>query len=109
MHCPCALRVTNEDGRCSNLLPPGPMPRGTYRLHFDTRTYYASLNESKPFFPFVEVYKSGFNTNNAVWLFLCSFFLLIYPKIVFCLDEPQEHYHVPLLLSPYSYSTYRGS
>ena len=47
--------VTNEDGRCSNLLPPGPLKKGTYRVHFDTTTYYASLNEYKPFYPFVEV------------------------------------------------------
>lgn len=34
-----------------------------------------------------------------------------YPEVVlsFTIDDPQEHYHVPLLLSPYAYSTYRGS
>lgn len=54
---------------------------GVYKLIFDTESYYAASGE-KSFFPFVEI----------------AFFLTV-----------GAHYHVPLLLSPFGYSTYRGS
>ena len=52
---------------------------GEYRITFATASYH----ENKGFFPSV--------------------------SINFCIDNPDQHYHVPLLLSPFSYSTYRGS
>lgn len=55
---------------------------GTYRLHFAIETYFQALGE-KAFYPYVE--------------------------IVFTVDNAEQHYHVPLLLSPFGYSTYRGS
>ncbi|KAI8048562.1 hypothetical protein BDF22DRAFT_702781 [Syncephalis plumigaleata] len=75
--------TTNDDGRCPGLSSASkPLQPGCYRVTFDTKAYYAQFNE-KCFYPFVE--------------------------IVFELSAPEEHYHIPLLLSPYSYSTYRGS
>ncbi|KAK2162887.1 hypothetical protein LSH36_90g07058 [Paralvinella palmiformis] len=74
--------ATNNDGRCPGLLTQQQFTQGTYKLYFDTGAYYNMLDE-KGFFPYVEV--------------------------VFVINEPNQHYHVPLLLSPYSYSTYRGS
>jgi 5-hydroxyisourate hydrolase len=59
-----------------------PIPRGVYRLSFDTAAYFSALN--------VE----GF-----------------YPEVIvtFEVRDPSQHYHVPLLLARYGYSTYRGS
>ena len=55
---------------------------GTYRLRFDTAAYFAATGQVG-FFPEV--------------------------SITFALTDPGQHYHVPLLLSPFAYSTYRGS
>lgn len=73
--------TTNHDGRLADLLPPSPLEPGTYRLVFDTGAYFSTL-KAQGFYPYVE--------------------------IVFTVGQ-EKHYHVPLLLSPYSYSTYRGS
>lgn len=74
---------TNEDGRIEDLLTPGSKAEaGTYRLTFDTRAYFQSRGESS-FYPSVSV--------------------------VFELTHPEQHHHIPLLLSPYGYSTYRGT
>lgn len=73
---------TDADGRCSQLLAPGTLAAGTYRLRFDLDPYFA-LDGRRSFYPHVE--------------------------IVFVVERTDEHYHVPLLLSPFGYSTYRGS
>ena len=73
---------TDNDGRVRNLLPPGAvLVTGVYRLTFDTAAYFQT-HGTHGFYPEVSV--------------------------VFQLTSA-EHYHVPLLLSPYGYSTYRGS
>jgi 5-hydroxyisourate hydrolase len=73
---------TDNDGRLSDLVPPEALVEGIYRLTFDTRAYFASRK--------VEA---------------------LYPQvsIVFSVREAEKRYHIPLLLSPYGYSTYRGS
>lgn len=72
---------TDADGRAKQL-GPEQLPSGTYRLHFDTGGYFARSN-TPTFYP------------EAV--------------LTFIVDEERPHYHVPLLLSPFAYSTYRGS
>lgn len=72
--------ITDADGRVRDW--KFTMQPGTYRLRFEIASYFEKLNE-KCFYPFVE--------------------------IVFRVDNPDQHYHVPLLLSAYGYSTYRGS
>ncbi|WP_146341058.1 hydroxyisourate hydrolase [Nesterenkonia sp. NBAIMH1] len=72
--------VTDADGRVSQLGPEALDP-GTYRLRFITGEYFASRNQ-ETFFPEVLL---AFQVSDAA------------------------HYHVPLLLSPFAYSTYRGS
>lgn len=75
--------VTNEDGRIKDFLPPGTkLALGVYRLTFDTAAYFRTKN-TKGFYPYVEV--------------------------AFEIAAADEHFHVPLLLSPFGYSTYRGS
>lgn len=75
--------LTDEDGRLRTLLPErAPLASGTYRLRFDTGTYFARSG-AEGFFPEVSV--------------------------VFEVTDADRHHHVPLLLSPYGYSTYRGS
>jgi 5-hydroxyisourate hydrolase len=75
--------TTDSDGRLSHLAPPGAdVPAGTYRLTFDTGSYFQSRNQ-EAFYPRVVV--------------------------IFSLRDPAQHYHVPLLLNPYGYTTYRGS
>ena len=75
--------ATNGDGRISNLVPPGQsIDAGMYRLTFETQAYF-DANEMRGFYPRITV--------------------------VFCVSDASEHYHVPLLLSPFGYSTYRGS
>jgi len=75
--------VTDDDGRLRDLLAPDTsLTPGNYRLTFDTETYFARQR--------IE----GF-----------------YPQVVimFIVRDAGAHYHVPLLLSPFGYSTYRGS
>ena len=74
--------VTDADGRLRTLLGERALEAGTYRLRFDTATYFESLGE-EGFYPEVSV--------------------------LFEVRDPAKHHHVPLLLSPYGYSTYRGS
>jgi len=76
-----AEATTNEDGRVPEL-GPDRVENGTYRLVFDTAAYHAAQGETG-FFPEV--------------------------VITFTLDDPAQHYHVPVLLSPFAFSTYRGS
>ena len=74
---------TDADGRLRTLLPPDHvLALGVYRLTFQTGAYFMS-QMIDIFFPEV--------------------------SIVFTVQDPTQHYHVPLLLSPYGYSTYRGS
>jgi 5-hydroxyisourate hydrolase len=74
---------TNSDGRATNLGAGGAsLETGIYRLSFDTKSYLKSQNRTG-FFPHVSIAFEVVNT--------------------------EEHYHVPLLLSPFGYSTYRGS
>jgi 5-hydroxyisourate hydrolase len=71
---------------------------------FETGAYFATLNQ-ETFYPKVEVRTYSITTRTF------SVAESKYPscKIVFDYAKPQEHYHIPLLLSPYSYTTYRGS
>ena len=72
--------VTDADGRIGEL-SEGDLPAGVYRIDFDTARY------------FVELGTSGF-----------------YPEVsvVFILQDSAEHLHLPLLLSPFGYATYKG-
>ena len=79
---PIASGVTDDDGRIRDLLAPGALKAGVYKMSFDTETYF-KLHGQMGFYP------------EAV--------------ICFAIVAPQEHYHIPLLLSPYGYTTYRGS
>jgi 5-hydroxyisourate hydrolase len=74
--------TTDANGRIGDLLPEGRLRRGTYRLTFDTARYFRARG-GRGFYPSVAV--------------------------LFEIREPGQHYHVPLLLSPFGYSTYRGS
>ena len=73
--------ATDTDGRIKQL-GPDRLPTGTYRLAFDTGKYFAASG-TETFFPEV--------------------------TLTFGVVESEAHYHVPLLLSPFAYSTYRGS
>jgi 5-hydroxyisourate hydrolase len=75
--------VTGPDGRAAQL-GPVQLPPGRYRLVFHTAAYLAAAGHEPAFYPEVSV------------LFTVT-------------GQPGEHYHLPLLLSPYGYSTYRGS
>jgi 5-hydroxyisourate hydrolase/2-oxo-4-hydroxy-4-carboxy-5-ureidoimidazoline decarboxylase len=75
--------ATDNSGRITNLLHADVALRaGEYRLTFDILSYFTAARE-RVFYPEIQV--------------------------VFRIDQPHEHYHIPLLLSPYGYSTYRGS
>ncbi|SRR6266496_1518038 len=75
--------TTDANGRISALVPSDlALLGGVYRLMFDTGKYFAAQNVES-FYPQVTV--------------------------VFTILDPSQHYHVPLLLSPFGYSTYRGS
>ncbi len=78
-----ASGVTNADGRISALYPDGQQIQpGNYKVTFNTGDYYAAHSQ-KTFFPEVPV--------------------------LFHVEKTGEVYHVPLLLSQYGFSTYRGS
>jgi 5-hydroxyisourate hydrolase len=74
--------LTDANGRCAGLLGDSPLEKGTYRLLFNAGDYYRELH-------------------------LDTFYSEI--SIVFEVSHPEMHYHVPLLISPFGYSTYRGS
>ncbi|HET6970775.1 MAG TPA: hydroxyisourate hydrolase [Phenylobacterium sp.] len=79
--------LTNRDGRVDEpLLSGGAMKAGLYRLEFDVGHYFRDLGVALPQPAFLE-------------------------RVVidFGIADPAAHYHVPLLVSPYAYSTYRGS
>ncbi|XP_048648631.1 5-hydroxyisourate hydrolase-like isoform X1 [Marmota marmota marmota] len=73
---------TDLDGRCPGLLRPGQMKPGTYKLSFETQGYWNERGQES-FYPYIEV--------------------------VFTITKETQKFHVPLLLSPWSYTTYRGS
>jgi len=78
-----ARALTDPNGRVQALLPEGHrLEAGLYRLTFDTSAYFRAHNVDA-FFPEV--------------------------TILFEIRDASQHYHVPLLLSPFGYSTYRGS
>jgi 5-hydroxyisourate hydrolase len=78
---------TNADGRCdAPILSGADMKAGAYRLEFDAAAYFKAKGVKLPKTPFL----------NTVTL-------------SFGIADPAAHYHVPLLVSPYGYSTYRGS
>ena len=76
-----ATGTTNDDGRIGDL-GPDALDAGTYRLTFATGDYFAATGRES-FYPSV--------------------------TIDFTVADTTQHYHVPLLLSPFAYSTYRGS
>jgi 5-hydroxyisourate hydrolase len=74
--------ATGENGRLEGLVPEGRLQAGTHRLVFETGAWFAARGLAT-FYPEVSV--------------------------VFEVTDPTGHFHVPLLLSPFGYSTYRGS
>ena len=80
-------RVTNRDGRTdSPLMSDAPLVRSRYRIAFHAGDYFRSSGAELPDPPFVDIVHLHFG-----------------------IADPDGHYHVPLLVSPWSYSTYRGS
>eukprot|EP00455_Lapot_gusevi_P007348 TRINITY_DN13142_c0_g2_i3.p1 TRINITY_DN13142_c0_g2~~TRINITY_DN13142_c0_g2_i3.p1 ORF type:complete len:155 (-),score=45.70 TRINITY_DN13142_c0_g2_i3:39-446(-) len=76
---------TDADGRIKNLLPSDHrLQAGVYRMTFLTADYYKALN-TKCFYPLAQV------------------------TFEIEADKVHQHYHIPLLLNPYGFSTYRGS
>jgi 2-oxo-4-hydroxy-4-carboxy-5-ureidoimidazoline decarboxylase len=79
--------VTNHDGRTGAPLIAGhPVPVGRYELRFEIGAYYASRHVTAADPPFLQSV-----------------------PVEFHIAEPEGHYHVPLLVTPWSYATYRGS
>ncbi len=77
-----AKGVTNEDGRIPDLLAQeSVLPFGNYKMRFEIKPYFDGQIVST-FYPYIEI--------------------IFEIKTI-------EHYHIPLLLSPFGYSTYRGS
>jgi 5-hydroxyisourate hydrolase len=74
--------LTDANGRCTGLLGDAKLESGTYRLLFNAGAYFRDQH--------AETFYSEIS-------------------IVFEVLHPETHYHVPLLISPFGYSTYRGS
>jgi len=74
--------ATDADGRIGDLLPPGPLRQGRYELQFDVSAYFATRG-------------------------VATFYDRV--PVRFAIDAAEARYHIPLLLAPYGYSTYRGS
>lgn len=80
--------VLNHDGRSPDgpLYKDGELKAGTYRLVFDVKAYFQARGVALPEPSFLDQVTLDFGV-----------------------AHPEQHYHVPLLVSPWSYSTYRGS
>lgn len=79
--------VTNADGRCAApLLEGAALQAGRYELEFGAGDYFAALGVDLPSPRFIDVV-----------------------TIAFGIADAEQNYHVPLVVSPWSYSTYRGS
>lgn len=74
-------KITDENGRITNFLPSNPSNAGVYKLTYFTKEYFEK-NDIESFYPYIEV--------------------------VFQIKD-EKHYHVPITLSAYGYSTYRGN
>ncbi len=75
--------VTDDGGRLKFVFPPGfVLAKGAYRLVFETSAYFRAQN-SEGLYPTVTIH--------------------------FAVRDPAQHFHLPLLLAPHGYSTYRGS
>lgn len=74
--------ATDGDGRLKDLAAGKTLATGIYRLTFDTGAYFAARNITG-----------------------------LYPQVIIVIEinDSEQHYHIPLLLSPFGYSTYRGS
>jgi 2-oxo-4-hydroxy-4-carboxy-5-ureidoimidazoline decarboxylase len=82
-----ARATSNRDGRTdAPLIGERPLPIGRYELRFHVGDYFARLKTSQGDPPFLDVV-----------------------PVRFAIAEPESHYHVPLLVTPWSYTTYRGS
>lgn len=82
-----AEAVTNDDGRCDQpILSENGFTPGIYELHFEIGDYYR---------------RTGIALDDPAFIDRVP--------IRFGIAEADDHYHVPLLVSPYGYSTYRGS
>ncbi|KAF8560065.1 Hydroxyisourate hydrolase [Imleria badia] len=90
---PLLFSVTDADGRCMALLPPRDseeakqapqfqIAAGIYKIVFKPKEYFEKTGR-KCFYPWIE--------------------------IPFHVENPDEHHHIPLLISPYSFTTYRGT
>src|SRR5262249_13285013 len=79
---PVGRGVTDEKGRVITLTS-GPISPGAYRLTFDVAAYQREMGFNVNFFPEV--------------------------RITFNVKDTEDHYHIPLLLSPFGYTTYRGA
>ena len=79
---PLASKSTDADGRCKELLAAEKVFQGTYRIVFETGAYFSAAGRST-----------------------------LYPEVVvtFSVSANEADYHIPLLLSPFGYSTYRGT
>jgi 5-hydroxyisourate hydrolase len=79
--------VTNADGRTDAPLLSAPeMAAGTYQLEFHVGEYFAAKGAASPGVPFLGVV-----------------------PVRFAISDPSASYHVPLLVTPWAYNTYRGS
>jgi 5-hydroxyisourate hydrolase len=80
---PVGRGTTDGKGRVTTLTEGRPLAPGTYRLTFDIGAYHRESGVTVPFFPEV--------------------------KVTFNVRDTDDHYHVPLLLSPFGYSIYRDA
>jgi 5-hydroxyisourate hydrolase len=79
---PVGQGVTDADGRCRTLLGEQALEAAEYRLRFETEAYFMAQDLAS-LYPYVE--------------------------ITFAVKNPDQHHHIPLLLSANGYTTYRGS
>lgn len=77
-----AAGVTDSDGRIKDLLQPGSLTPGYFRMVFDVASYFSARRKA-------------------------TFYRQV--PVEFQIDAVNRHFHVPLLISPFGYSTYRGS
>jgi 5-hydroxyisourate hydrolase len=96
--------VTNAQGRIPAVHTTCPLSRGTYKLRFSVKEYFGR-HQLKTLFPHIDVSPADFLGRGKTNVY---FFPPHFAQVVIDVDDACQHLHIPVQLTPYGYSIYKG-